>query len=81
MKKIVIATNNKNKIKEISQILKLDDTELLSLADLNLNPPATYRPKSAEISYRQQIRDSVAQGGGFFFCQQVWYDKSLPLLP
>lgn len=37
MKKIVIATNNKNKIKEISQILKLDDTELLSLSDLNID--------------------------------------------
>lgn len=37
MKKIVIATNNKNKLKEISQILKLDNTELLSLEDLNID--------------------------------------------
>lgn len=37
MKKIVIATNNKNKIKEISAILKLDDVEFLSLKDLNID--------------------------------------------
>lgn len=37
MKKVVIATNNKNKIKEISAILRLDGVEFLSLDDLNID--------------------------------------------
>ena len=37
MKKVVIATNNRNKIKEISAILRLDDVEFLSLDDLNID--------------------------------------------
>lgn len=41
--KIVIATNNKNKVKEISEILKIEGLELLSLDNFNI--PETIEDK------------------------------------
>lgn len=37
MKKLLIATHNKNKIKEIKNILNLEDVELLTLSDINID--------------------------------------------
>lgn len=43
--KIIIATHNKNKVKEISQILDIPDIELISLSDFNF--PQTIEDKDS----------------------------------
>ena len=37
MKKLILASNNQKKIKEIKEILQREDIEVLSLKDINLN--------------------------------------------
>ena len=37
MKKLLIATNNKGKVKELQELLKELDVELVTPADINLN--------------------------------------------
>ena len=53
MKKVVIATNNKNKIKEISAILRLDGVEFLSLDDLNID----FDVEETGLTFKKKCRE------------------------
>ena len=48
MRKVIFATSNEGKMKEIREIMKDMDIELLSLKDLNLNPDIVENGNSFE---------------------------------